>query len=832
LKHGEDIFETDAVAFVRPDFPTELIITYGGAGAGAVGGQGVTSSGAGRGESARYPLAILANFSEGFPEGRGYSVAAGEQLIIYNTPLELARQLLFVTSQRVELMATFHTKNMVIEQFYPLAVTSLKVADTALSNRQYDEAIANAIRAWSYIRSAYIGTMSLIMDVIATVVFFFLLLIPFGYLTQLLILPKLQGAMKLMGLIAIVLICIAILAAFHPGFYIATNVYMIILAVAVAVIGLTVVSKTLGEALASAGAHREKLLGAHMISYSKTAALALSFSVGIENMRKRKLRTSLTLISLIIMTTALVVLTSASVYMYLSSSKMEGPISYQGLLVRDPNFSPQAELMKDVLRGLYKTEGLVAPRTWVAQPQGFLLAPGISIKAVFGLTPTEESLTNVSKALVKGRWLSETDRTTCLLSESLARKLDVDIGGQVRWLGLNLSVIGILDDAKMTNVKDLDMLRLAPVIFVEGALTTLAPSEFIIVPYDLLMSNYATTPYSIAVKLNDEKTVMPIAQQLALQTQRLNVYAGVRGEVVVLTTQSWYGVTGASMLTVPVILTALTVLNVIIGSVYERMKEITVYTVVGLTPTHISGLFISESVLFAVVSAVGGYLIAMSILGLMDLLHLILPGQFINYASTFVIVAVVSTMLTAILASLYPALKASRLAIPSLERKWRIPTSPTQDYWFIPLPFMATFEEVGGVISYLKEYIDASTKAFGAFVSEGSEVAITPNRIALSFVARLAPYDLGIMQKTSITALAETSRKIKSSTFNFAIEVYRRSGHRDSWILSNRVFIDLIRKQFLYWRALPPSRKGEYIKAFSKMTQERFQDEAGGEIGA
>lgn len=102
--------------------------------------------------------------------------------------------------------------------------------------------------------------------------------------------------------------------------------------------------------------------------------------------------------------------------------------------------------------------------------------------------------------------------------------------------------------------------------------------------------------------------------------------------------------------------------------------------------------------------------------------------------------------------------------------------------------------------------------------------------IALSFVARLAPYDLGIMQKTSIMALAETSRKIKSSTFNFAIEIYRRSGHRDSWILSNKVFIDLIRKQFLYWRALPPSRKGEYIKAFSKMAQERFQDEAGGEV--
>ena len=47
-----------------------------------------------------------------------------------------------------------------------------------------------------------------------------------------------------------------------------------------------------------------------------------------------------------------------------------------------------------------------------------------------------------------------------------------------------------------------------------------------------------------------------------------------------------------------------------IGSVYERKREIGIYTSVGLAPSHVSFLFIAEAMAFAVLSVVLGYLLA------------------------------------------------------------------------------------------------------------------------------------------------------------------------------------------------------------------------------
>jgi len=811
LQHGENIFETDAVAFVPPDMPTELIIIYApaAAGAGEYGGTGAgASTGGAQAEVARYPLGVLANMSDMYPEGIGYSIEGGEQHIVYNTPIEIASQLQFLTGQRVELLAAYHTRNTLIEQFYPPAVTNLQLAAISLENQRYDEAIGYAIASWSYTRSTYGPAMAFILDVINTVVFFFLLMIPFAYLVQMLITPWLTGQKKLVTFLVILLTFTFILSLFHPGFHIATNVYMIMVGTAVGVIGLFVLGKTLGEAISAAEIQRERLLGAHMMSYSRIEAMSISFSTGIQNMRKRKLRTSLMLVSLIIMSASLVALTSASLFSLTVSGKIEGKPPYNGILMRDPNFAPQAELMEKVLRALYEVKGVVSPRTWITQQQGFSLAPGVSIKAVFGLTPEEKHLTGIDQAITQGRWLLETDRYVCMLSESLARRLDVTVGSQVEWLGLDLLVVGLLDDLVLSQTSDIDQLTFAPVMFLDGALTQVPPNEFIIVPYDFMISEILTTPYSIGIRFENKSEILPTANQLSMQTLRLNVYAGTEDSTTVFSAITWYGVTGATLMLVPVVIVALTVLNMMIAAVYERLEEISVYTSVGLNPMHISSLFLSESSLYAIVGSVSGYVVAIVVVGFMDTFNLMPAGHYVNYASSFVVVAIASTIVTSLLASLYPASKASKLSVPSLTRKWRIPTPPKGDEWFVPLPFVASKEEARGMLEYIKEYIDASRGTYGAFAAESSEWWIGPDSEGIISVMRLAPYDLGIVQRVTIRSIEEADSSLRS----FEVDIHRRGGHVDTWMLSNKVFLDLVRKQFLFWRALPPSQKSDYMK--------------------
>ena len=47
-----------------------------------------------------------------------------------------------------------------------------------------------------------------------------------------------------------------------------------------------------------------------------------------------------------------------------------------------------------------------------------------------------------------------------------------------------------------------------------------------------------------------------------------------------------------------------------LGSVYERVREIGIFSSVGLAPAHVGALFLAEASVYAVMGAIIGYLIA------------------------------------------------------------------------------------------------------------------------------------------------------------------------------------------------------------------------------
>jgi len=263
-----------------------------------------------------------------------------------------------------------------------------------------------------------------------------------------------------------------------------------------------------------------------------------------------------------------------------------------------------------------------------------------------------------------------------------------------------------------------------------------------------------------------------------------------------------------SYLVVPFVIVAITVLNVMVASVYARIREIGIYGVVGLNPTHVTGLFLAEAMLYAVVSSIGGYMTSMVVLGLLDTFRLIPPEANLNYASTFIFVALGLIMATAIGSTLYPAIAAGRIVTPSLLRKWKMSSSPVGDDWTMPLPFSGTVEDAGAQLLYLKEFADTSTAIYGRFAASDATY-IDEGRVKhLKFVARLAPFDAGITQEVTITSFRPDPSK---AVVNFRLNIHRLTGHMVSWQNLNRYFVDQIRKQFLIYRSLPTSDKQGYI---------------------
>ena len=83
---------------------------------------------------------------------------------------------------------------------------------------------------------------------------------------------------------------------------------------------------------------------------------------------------------------------------------------------------------------------------------------------------------------------------------------------------------------------------------------------------------------------------------------------------------------------IPILIAALIVLNTMMGSVYERFKEIGIYSSVGLAPMHIAFLFMAESCVYAVLGTVSGYLFGQSVAKLL-IWGGWLSGFTLNYSS-------------------------------------------------------------------------------------------------------------------------------------------------------------------------------------------------------
>ena len=268
-------------------------------------------------------------------------------------------------------------------------------------------------------------------------------------------------------------------------------------------------------------------------------------------------------------------------------------------------------------------------------------------------------------------------------------------------------------------------------------------------------------------------------------------------------------ISGWQFLIVPFIISTLVVLTTLLGAVHERLKEIGTYSALGLSPKGVAYMFLAESLTYALLSGVIGYIAGTMFSSILYTFKLVPEGLYLNYSSSAALFAVLISFLTILASSIYPVIMASRLVTPSMERAWKM-TTPKGDEWDIPLPFVASKEEAAGILAYMKEYFEShSTERAGIFASsEVSPRVLKDKRIRfITSEVRLAPYERGIRQEMQL-------KSVPAAEDFFRIDVFikRIEGYHTMWLTSNRKFIDKVRKQLLLWRTLKPEEKKAYIE--------------------
>jgi hypothetical protein len=264
-----------------------------------------------------------------------------------------------------------------------------------------------------------------------------------------------------------------------------------------------------------------------------------------------------------------------------------------------------------------------------------------------------------------------------------------------------------------------------------------------------------------------------------------------------------------------------------ISSVYERKREIAVYTSIGLAPSHVGFLFIAEAMAFAVLSGVIGYLIAQTSAGILSKTSL-WAGITVNYSSLAGVAAMILVMAVVVISALYPARMASQIAIPDVNRSWSLPAA-VGNRLQVELPFLMKYEEhrsiVGFIASYFEAYRDVSHGMFSTGEMHFSSVCSTPAAlmhtdhackgaaccssacIVLNTSVWLAPFDFGIMQDVEI----RFCQAIKDPGYlQIVVNLIRKSGEVNAWLRINHAFLHGLRKQLLVWRSLDSDAHRHY----------------------
>jgi len=790
------------------------------------------------------------------PEGIGYDVSDGGTL--EETAYKVANDMWKLDQYR---LGNLESKGIVNEGLSDLHAKARKVldkAEAAKGSLNYSVFDSYCRASWGYEARAYPGVYSTAQDVVNGVIFYLFLILPFAFFCERLFFafPDLyKQILAFFGIFALIFVTFYFV---HPAFQLLGNSFIILIAfimLALSILVIFIVTSKFEEQLKQ---FNRTVSGIHKADIGRMSVAAAAFSLGISNMRRRKARTILTCTTLVLLT--FTVLSFTSIVSTLRFNKVPSRKDadthiYDGIMIRGAMWESLQEIAYRLLNDEFGNPGKrgrvypVAPRAWffgtTLGEQSFLTVRkgnlSYDARAAVGMMPEEAEImdfeTSNRRAFVAGDWFGyrngkrvpgRVEPYSVIIPDAIAEKLQIkpaDVGkAQVEFAGCKFTVVAIVKNDVFKRIKDLDNEPTTPVDFILMSKQSAQqqssgeagfreyihhePANCFIVPYDTLMGMGGEVK-SIAIKY---ATAQEVQDQLDALMPRLglNLYAGVGNAIYRYSSIGSSSGKGFSNVFIPVLIAALIVLNTMLGSVFERVREIGIFSAIGLAPNHIAILFIAESMVYANLGAVAGYVIGQSISKILSATHL-LPGLYLNFSSMSAVSSTVVVVAVVLLSTLYPARKASEVATPAIDRSWKV-SDPVGDNWDIVLPFAVTGAQAAGVNGFLQEWFGAYEEySIGDFVTQDVKAGEADTEFGKAFTisckAWLAPFDLGVSQMVMLS----TEPTAMEDVFEVKLRITRESGDISNWKRVNRRFLNTLRKQFLIWRTLRAEERERYL---------------------
>jgi hypothetical protein len=235
---------------------------------------------------------------------------------------------------------------------------------------------------------------------------------------------------------------VAILYLAHPGFHLASSIYMTLIGFIILVLLIPALAIIISELIKYLGELRQKIIGKHFTSISRLGALTTTFSIGIAYMKRRKLRAALTLTAITLIIFSLISFTSIFTFSIIRANERSGTTVYNGILIRSASWSPLSNDLISYLNAHYNQQATVSPRFWLYAlndpltlrfigPEGAQFTPEV----ILGVTPNEAQLTKLEEKnfLPEGSWFSGSRWDVCIISSHIADRLQADVNQTISW---------------------------------------------------------------------------------------------------------------------------------------------------------------------------------------------------------------------------------------------------------------------------------------------------------------------------------------------------------------------------------------------------------------
>lgn len=754
------------------------------------------------------------------------------------TTLQAARDVWNLDAARLGVLAEHGIENQRLTRLHAQAAAAIAEAEAAAEQLRWDDYVAWSRKALGLETRAYPEVLATLNDVLKGVIFFLALLLPAAFFAERLVFAAADIRRQLAGFGLFLLAIWLILAEVHPAFALAEPL-VVLLAFAIMAMGALVLFMVVGRFNRVMAQHQSQQTRVHAQDLSRLSASYAAFMLGLSNMRRRPLRTGLTLATLTLLTFTLLSFTSFEQQIRYASFRLPHAAAYPGILIRDRGWEPLTPEALDYAESHFGGSGWMGRRGWYAAEGGKggwigVAALGQVVRAtgLLGLTPEEAQITEVDKSLVAGSFFAAEDEATCILPLDMAAALGVGVGARVEVFGRALAVRGLADPERLDALRDLDGESLMPADFVLSSAEVLQlgaaqdvdiadaeelgplrpfihlkPHHVVLVPYQTL-AEAGGSLRSVAVRFPAATDGQALVEDYLTRVAATLFVGAPAGEVTALSSVGLTTVQGLGALAIPALVAALIVLNAMLGAVYERLREIGIYSSVGLAPLHIALLFVAEACVYAVLGTTLGYLLGQA-LGKVLLGLGLLQGLTLNYSSLAAIGAALAVMGVVLLSTIYPARQAAQQAVPDVVRRWR-PDPPRGDEWLFEFPFMLGAGEVEGVCGFLANYFGAFGRAtLGDFYVEDMQVeGAQADGYRLSFALWLAPFDLGVSQKVVVefVPVGERARAME-------VRLHRLSGEHHYWQRLNLRLVEALRKQMLIWYALREGARVQHVES-------------------